>query len=207
MSRVTQQKRLGLVLAINVVMIAGLLIVGLASHSLGVLAAGGDFVADSAAIVLGILAIQITKHPRGSRRATTFAALINSFVLLVVTGVVIIGGIRRLLTRTPEIHGRSVLIVSVIAMASMVVAAFILGRDAAGEDLHMRSVLLDTISDAVAAAGVAIAGAIIAITGRLYWLDSAIAVVIGIVIGYNALKLLRDVISALRRHETPAPNS
>ena len=65
-------------------MIAGLLIVGLASHSLGVLAAGGDFVADSAAIVLGIIAIQVTKHPRGSRRATTFAALINAFVLLVV---------------------------------------------------------------------------------------------------------------------------
>ena len=87
----TQQKRLGLVLAINVVMIAGLLIVGLASHSLGVLAAGGDFIADSAAIVLGIIAIQITKHPHGSRRATTIAALINSFVLLVVTGVVITG--------------------------------------------------------------------------------------------------------------------
>ena len=38
----TQMKRLSLVLGINVVMIAGLLIVGLASHSLGVLAAGGD---------------------------------------------------------------------------------------------------------------------------------------------------------------------
>ena len=42
----TQQKRLGLVLGINLVMIAGLVIVGLASHSLGVLAAGGDFAAD-----------------------------------------------------------------------------------------------------------------------------------------------------------------
>jgi hypothetical protein len=35
----TQQKRLGLVLGLDVVMIAGLLIVGLATHSLGVLAA------------------------------------------------------------------------------------------------------------------------------------------------------------------------
>ena len=40
----TQQKRLILVLGINVVMIASLLIVERASHSLGVLAAGGDYI-------------------------------------------------------------------------------------------------------------------------------------------------------------------
>ena len=111
---------------------------------------------------------------------------------------VIVGGIRRLVTHTPDIHGLAVLIVSVIAMASMIVAALILGRDAGSEDLHMRSVLLDTVADAVAAGGVAVAGAIIYITGRLYWLDSAVAVAIGIVIGIGALKLLRDVLRALR---------
>jgi hypothetical protein len=35
----------------------------------------------------------------------------------------------------------------------MILAAFILGRDAGSEDLHMQSVLLDTIADATAAAG------------------------------------------------------
>lgn len=194
----TQQKRLGLVLGLNVLMIAGLLIVGVTSHSLGVLAAGGDYAADSAAIVLGIVAIQIRKHPHGHPRATTFVALINSLVLLVVTGFVIVGGIRRLVRHTPEIHGLPVLIVSLVAMGSMIGAAFILGRDAGSEDLHMRSVLLDTISDAVASAGVAVSGAIIYLSARLYWLDSAMAVLIGIVIGYGALKLLRDVIADLR---------
>jgi len=61
----------------------------------------------------------------------------------------------------------------------------------------MRSVLLDTISDAVASGGVALSGAIIYFTGRLDWLDSAMAVLIGVVIGFGALKLLRDVVVAL----------
>ena len=194
----TQLKRLSLVLVINGVMIAGLLIVGLASHSLGVLAAGGDYVADSVAIVLGIMAIQIAKHPHGHPQATTYVALINCLVLLGVTAFVIVGGVRRLINNTPEIHGLSVLIVSLVAMMSMVVAVLILGSDAGSEDLHMRSVLLDTISDAVAAGGVALSGAVIYFTGRFDWLDSAIAVLIGIVIGVGALKLLRDVTVALR---------
>lgn len=49
----TQQKRLGLVLGLNVIMITGLVLVGLVSHSLGVLAAGDDYAADSTAILLG----------------------------------------------------------------------------------------------------------------------------------------------------------
>jgi len=122
----TQQKRLILVLGINVVMIASLLIVGRASHSLGVLAAGGDYMADSVAIVLGIMAIQIAKHPRGHPQATTYVALINCLVLLGVTAFVIVGGLRRLITHTPEIHGLSVLIVSLVAMTSMVIAVVIL---------------------------------------------------------------------------------
>lgn len=194
----TQQKRLVLVLGVNVLMIAGLLVVGCATHSLGVLAAGGDYAADSVAIVLGIMAIQVARHPHGHPKATTYVALINSAVLLVVTAFVIVGGVRRLTTQTPDIHGLGVLIVSLFAMASMILAAVILGRDAGNEDLHMRSVLLDTIADATAAAGVAVAGGIIYFTGRLYWLDSAMAVLIGLVIGFGALQLLGDVIKALR---------
>lgn len=194
----TQLKRLSLVLGINVVMIASLLIVGLASHSLGVLAAGGDYVADSVAIVFGIMAIQIARHPDGHPSATTYVALTNCLVLLGVTAIVIVGGVRRLISNTPEIHGLSVLIVSLVSMTSMVLAVVILGRDAGSEDLHMRSVLLDTISDAVASGGVAVSGAVIYFTGRLYWLDSAMAVLIGCVIGFGALKLLRDVVVALR---------
>src|SRR5438128_594044 len=52
---VTQQRRLALVLALNLATVAALVVVGLASHSLGVLSAGGDFLADSLGLALGIV--------------------------------------------------------------------------------------------------------------------------------------------------------
>jgi cobalt-zinc-cadmium efflux system protein len=192
----TQQKRLSLVLALNLVMITGLVLVGLSSHSLGVLAAGGDFAADSAAIILGILAIQISKHPHGHPKATTYVAFINALALLTVTTVVIYEGIHRLTSHVPKVEGLPVLIISVIATIFMVVSVFILGKDAGKEDLHMRSVFLDTVSDAVASTAVAVSGAIIYFAKGLYWLDSALAILIGLVIGYQAVKLLRDVLIA-----------
>ena len=63
------------------------------------LAAGGDYVADSVAILLGIMAIKVANHPNGHPRATTYVALINCFVLLGVTTYVIVGGVRRLINR------------------------------------------------------------------------------------------------------------
>ena len=40
-----------------------------------------------------ILAIQISKHPHGDPKATTYVAFINSLILLVVTAIVIFGGV------------------------------------------------------------------------------------------------------------------
>jgi cobalt-zinc-cadmium efflux system protein len=194
----TQQKRLSLVLALNLLMIAGLVLVGMSSHSLGVLAAGGDFAADSTAIILGILAIQISKHPHGHPKATTYVAFINALALLIVTTVVIYEGIHRLTSEVPKIEGLPVLIVSLIATIFMAASIFILGKDAGKEDLHMRSVFLDTVSDGIASTAVAVSGAVIYFANDFYWLDSALAILIGLVIGYQAVKLLRDVVIALR---------
>ena len=55
----SQRRRLAILLALNLAMIVGLIVVGFAAHSLGVLAAGGDYVADSTAIGLGIFAVAI----------------------------------------------------------------------------------------------------------------------------------------------------
>jgi cobalt-zinc-cadmium efflux system protein len=195
---VSQQKRLAAVLVLNLSMIAALLIVGLSSHSLGVLAAGGDYAADSAAIGLGLLAVFMRERSRGPSRATTFVALVNSLALFVVTLVVAIGAIRRLTSGTPEIHGLPVLVVSAIAALVMLAGAVIVGGDDSQEDLHMRSVLLDTAADAASAGAVAATGAVILIAKGVYWLDSAVALVVALAIGHQALRLMREVIHRLR---------
>jgi cobalt-zinc-cadmium efflux system protein len=189
----SQQRRLTYLLCLNAAMIAGLLLVGLASHSVSVIAAGGDFIADSCAILLGILAVHL-RDSHGKQKAPVYVAFINATLLLGITTFVLIEAISRLVKGTPEIHGLPVLIVSLISALLMVVGVVILGTGAGKEDLHMRSVLLDTIADGAAAAGVAVVGGIIFVTNNYYWLDSVAAIIISVVIISAAYSLVRDAL-------------
>jgi cobalt-zinc-cadmium efflux system protein len=201
----TQDKRLGLVLAINLAMVVSLLLVGVLAHSLGVLASGADYLGDALGTGLSLVARRLSRHRYGHPRATSYAALANSSFLLLVTLAVMAEAIRRLSTGAPSIHGVPVVIVSLVAAVAMIACAFILG-DVEG-DLSMESVMLDTVADAAAAIGVAVSGAVILLTHGLYWLDSLVALVIAVVVGYHAVRLLRKVLLDLRGKQAAiAPN-
>lgn len=192
----TKDARLWLVLLANVSMVLALVIVGLISHSLGVLAAGGDYLGDAAGVALALLALRLTRRGAGFR-ASTYPALANAIFLLVVTIAVIGEALSRLIGGAPHVDGLPVIIVSVIAGLVMAACAFVIGTVEEG-DFNMRSVMLDTLADGVSAAGVAASGAVILIVGGVYWLDSAIALGIAAIISYHALKLIRDVLAHLR---------
>jgi cobalt-zinc-cadmium efflux system protein len=156
-----------------------------------------------------LLAIRLSagssSRPRrpGRPAPTDLAALFNSGWLLLLEVLVATAAAERLLTRTPEVHGLPVLVVSSVAALTMTIGALVLRADtdddeAGGRDLSVAAVLLDTVADAAAAAGVAVTGAIILATGGWYWLDPAVALVIAVVIGYHAVALLRKVLRRLR---------
>jgi cobalt-zinc-cadmium efflux system protein len=196
----SQQRRLGIVLGLNLSLIAALVLVGLAAHSVGVLAAAGDTAIDSVALVLGLIAVTVrdrSTHPRRSL-AIPVVALINSGALLVVLALIVVEAVRRLQRGVPEVHGVPVLIVSGLMMAVLLVGAWVLGSSAANEDLHMRSVLLDTLADAATAGAVASAGAVIALTGRFFWLDPALAIAIAVVVAVPAIALCSKAVAAMR---------
>jgi cobalt-zinc-cadmium efflux system protein len=156
---VVRETRLWIVLTLNLVLVVGLVAVGFAAHSLAVLAAGGDYIADAAAIGVSLLAIALTRRPPTPRRpqeapkATAIAALVNGAFLLAVLTVVTVEAIRRLVTGTGHVHGVPVVIASTIAAAVVVLGAVILQSDAGSEDddggdtTNMRAVLLDTVAD------------------------------------------------------------
>lgn len=195
---VSQWARLSWALALNLSLVSGLVVVGVLAGSLGVVAAAGDSLADASAIGLGLFAIYF-RDRHGKTHAPTYVAGLNAALLLIIVIGVVIEAIQRMTTTSHTVHGLPTLIASVVAMVVMLIIAAILGRGAANEDLHMRSVLLDSLADALAAAGVAAAGAIILVTGGFYWLDSVTAIVISSLIAVAAGRLLRDVVSALRR--------
>ncbi|HEX2856133.1 MAG TPA: cation diffusion facilitator family transporter [Propionibacteriaceae bacterium] len=200
----SQSRRVALVLLLNVLMIGGLVVAGLTAHSLALISEGADFFADSAALALGLLAIRLRDRHR-HEHATTWVALINGVWLVVLSVWVTVAALVRLIHGSPEVHGRPVLIASAVAALVMFVAAAILGADAGSEDLHMRSILLDTLADGAAAAVVAVAGAVIALTGRWYWLDAAAACLVSAIVAVSAVRLLRDVVHALRLGQAYVP--
>jgi cation diffusion facilitator family transporter len=210
---VSRVERLAVVLALNLVLVTGLVIVGLTAHSLGVLAAGADYLADAAAIAVSLFAIWLsarpptTRRPDGYPKATAIAAAVNGGWLLILSLLVSAGAVDRLTSGTPHVDGLPVLIASSAASIVMLAGALILGGDVdTGDDdagaLNMRAVLIDTAADAAAAGGVAVTGAVILASGGVYWLDPTIALAIALIVGYHALALLNDVRRTLRRPAT-----
>ncbi|HET9689630.1 MAG TPA: cation diffusion facilitator family transporter [Acidimicrobiales bacterium] len=202
--------RLWVVLVANLALVVGLVVVGADAHSVGVWAEGADYLADAAGIGVALGAIRLGRHasdrrPGGFPRATRIAAAVNAGWLLLLCTLVAAGAIDRLARGAGTVHGLPVLVASGIAAAVMLGGALLLGGDDDDEDddddgeaMTVRAIVLDTAADAAAAAGVAVAGGVILATGRLSWLDPAVALVIAVVVGWHAQRLLRRVVASLR---------
>jgi len=209
---VTRIQRLAAVLSLNLGLVAALVATGITAHSLAVFAEGGDYLLDAAGVGVAIFAARLAarppsdNRPQGHPNANSIAALVNAGWLLALELLVAAGASDRLLTRTPHVSGLPVLIVSAVAALVMTAGAMILrgsndndGEADEEEDLSVAAVLLDTIADAAAAAGVAVTGAIILLARGLYWLDPAVALLVAAIIGWHAMALIRKVLA--RRHK------
>lgn len=199
------------VLVLNLGLVAALVAAAVTAHSLAVLAEGGDYLLDAAGVGVALLALRLARPARRGRlsgrpNATNVAALINSGWLLVLELLVAGAAAYRLITGTPPVDGLPVLVVSGIAALVMTAGALILrshpddeDEDAtSGPDLSIAAVLLDTIADAAAAAGVAVTGAIILVVKGWYWLDPAVALAIAAIVACHALMLIHKILSRLR---------
>jgi cobalt-zinc-cadmium efflux system protein len=208
----SRQGRLASVLVLNLLLITALVVVGLRAHSLAVLAAGGDYLADAAAIGVSMLAIWLARRPPSPRRpdgyrnATGVAALVNGLWLLVLNVLIIVAAVDRLVFGVPEVEAVPMVVVSGVAAVVMLVGALILHGDRdgdpdgveGGDDLNVRAVLLDTAADGAAAAGVAVSGLIILVVHGGDWLDPAVALAIAVIVSYHAVRLIRKVVAAIR---------
>lgn len=205
----SRTRRLIVVLVLNLGLVAGLVAVGVTAHSIAVLAEGGDYLLDAAGVAVALLAIRLAARPAtvarpaGYPQATTVAALVNAGWLLLLELLVAAVALDRLVTGEVPVDGLAVLVVSGVAAVVMLAGALVLrgdegDGDSGEKDLSVAAVLLDTVADAAAAAGVAAVGAVILVTGGWYWLDPAVALAIAVVVAYHAVALLRKVHRRLR---------
>src|SRR5205807_6292615 len=141
-----------------------------------------------------------TQRSFGYHRSTILAAQANAAAILAVTVLIVVEALRRLV-HPPAVHGGPVLVVAAVAVVVNGAAALVLAGDR--HDLNMRAVLLDTLGDAAANAGVAAAGAVILFAGGYEWLDPTVSLLVAVVIGVRAVRLLAQAADVLLE-STPA---
>ncbi|MGI8806959.1 MAG: cation diffusion facilitator family transporter [Acidimicrobiales bacterium] len=193
-------RRLGIALGLNVVLVVAQVGFGLAADSLGLLADAGHNLSDVAAVVVSLVAVQwarrapTAQRSYGYHRGTILAALANAAMILAVTAFILYEGVRRLGDAHP-VQGGLVLAVALVAFAVNAGSALILRGH--GSDLNVRSALLHMAGDAAASLGVAVAGAVILLTGRFQWLDPAVSMAIAVLIAVEAFRLVRQAAEVL----------
>ncbi len=191
---------------LNAVIVVVQVTAGLVAGSLGLLADAGHNLSDVAAVALALVAVRLARRaPSGARtygglRWPVLAAQANAAGILVVTTLISAEAIRRLADPRP-VEGGVVVVVALIGMVVNTVAALAIREP--GADLNTRAAVLHLASDAVVSAGVAAAGAIILAVGGAYWLDPAVSLVIGLVIGAQGIRLLRQASRVLLEQAPP----
>jgi cobalt-zinc-cadmium efflux system protein len=193
--------RLLVALVINVALVAGELVVGLAAHASALLADAGHNLTDVAGLAAALFALQWATRPRndarsfGNHRATILAALFNAVALGMVTVTIVVLSIDRLVH--PEtVNGAALAIVAGVALVTNVVAAAVL-RDRTA-DLNMRAAMVHMSADAMAAALALAAGVVIVLAGRGADLaDPAASLAVSLLIVLQAYRLVKASVDVL----------
>jgi cobalt-zinc-cadmium efflux system protein len=197
---VSREDRLRWAVLLNLVIVGVQVVFGLRANSLGLLADAGHNLTDVLAVALSFVAVRlVARSPTkqrsfGYHRASILAAQANAASILAITVLIYFEAIRRLLH--PEgVTGSIVVWVALIGAVFNGAAMVILHEKST--DLNMRSALVHMGGDALASLGVAVAGGIILVTGRFFWLDPAVSIGIGTLIAWQAWRLLKGATEIL----------
>ncbi len=168
---------------------------GFVTGSLALLTDAGHNLSDVGSLLLSLLAFKLAsikpngKFTYGYKKTTILATLINAVVLFVAVGIIFWEAIHRF--NTPkEMPGITVAIVSFIGIIINGLSALLFFRDK-DSDLNMKGAYLHLLADAMVSLGVVIGGLVMYFT-HLYWIDSALSVVICVVILISSFRLLKD---------------
>ncbi len=188
---VTSAFAIGVALNASFVLVEGLC--GFWSGSLALLADAGHNLSDVLGLLLAWGASYLARRkPTGRRtygwgRTSILAALINGVLLYVAVGAIALEAIGRLASPAPVAPQMVIVVAAIGAVINTLTALlFLSGRE---HDLNVRGAFLHMAADAAVSLGVVVGGIAIGLTGQL-WIDPALSLVIGAVIGYSTWDLL-----------------
>ena len=187
---------LALIASFMVVEVGG----GVLSGSLSLLADAGHMLTDAASIVLALVALHFSDLPAswertyGYRRLEVLAAMVNALSLCVIIGGVLWEAYRRLRT-VPEVEGGLMLGIGLAGLVVNVLAMLVLRKSAEG-NLNVEGALQHIVADLLGSVAVVVSGVLVWAFG---WTiaDPILSVVISILIGISAWRLLAKVFNVL----------
>jgi cobalt-zinc-cadmium efflux system protein len=193
-------RRLAFSIFITLAFVVGEAITGYFSHSLALMSDAGHNFADALALVFSLYAIWIARKPStqertyGYHRVGILAALVNAVSLVVIALLIFWEAISRL--RHPEpVESTPMIVIALIAVLMNTLISLWL-RSGAKKDLNVRSAYMHMLGDAISAAGVVLAGVIVAFTGASI-ADPVVSILIGILILWSSWGILKESVNVL----------
>ena len=193
-------KYLALALGITVSFFIVELVGGILTSSLTLFADAWHMLSDTLALALALVAIWVAKRPFnknktfGYYRAEILAAFLNGIFLWIVVGFIFYEAVQRI--QNPiVVQSLDMLIIAVLGLIVNGLSAFFLSRTK-HESLNIEGAFLHVLSDALGSIGAISAGLIMVFTGFFY-VDPVVSMLIGVLIFYSSLKLVRESLNVL----------
>lgn len=187
--------KLRIALALIVGFMAVEVVVGILANSLALLSDAAHMLTDAGALVMSLIVIRLVRRPSGGnltfglKRAEILSAQANGGTLLVLAGLIVYEGVRRLVSPPPA-EGTAILVVALVGIAVNLAATWQLAR-ANRQSMNIEGSFQHILTDLIAFIATAIAGAVIIASG---WTraDGVAALFVAAVMLRAAYGLLRD---------------
>jgi cobalt-zinc-cadmium efflux system protein len=182
---------LALVLAVMVVEIVG----GILSGSLALLSDAGHMLVDALALGISMFAITTARRPAtatktfGYHRLEILAALANGVILVLVSAYIFYEAYHRFLEPS-AVKTPLMLTIAIIGLFANLGGVLLLNR-ASHRSLNIKAAFWHILGDTISSVGVIIAGVVILFTDQ-YVADAIAAVVIGVIILWGAVRIVRE---------------
>lgn len=182
-------------IVLNSVFVVVEAVAGFITGSLSLLTDAGHNLSDVASLALALLAFKMAKigatrlYTYGYKRATILVSFFNAFILVATVLVIFYEAVIRFMHPEP-VSGESMVWVALVGIVINGFTAWLFIKDK-DKDLNIKGAYMHMAVDALVSLGVVISGVIIWVTG-LWWIDSAVSIIIGVVILRGTWGLFKD---------------
>ncbi len=198
--RDVSRRRLWWALGINLAFLVIEVIGGLLTGSLALLADAGHMLTDVLALGLAIFVARLAERPATPQRTFGFlgaevvGAFLNGATLILIVGFVLWEAVGRLV-HPVAVQGGGMLVIAVAGLIANLASAWVLAGSRTG-NVNVEGAFLHMVADALGSVGAIVAGVVILTTGWMP-IDSLTSMVIGALILWSSLGLLRRTLNIL----------